>query len=70
MATLLKKLPCVTYYTPSRQNISLSTYRQFGFVDALSTAKELWKALNIEPALKEKGPEKPLSADKPISDGP
>jgi len=39
-------------------------------VDALSTAKELWKALNIEPALKEKGPEKPLSADKPISDGP
>lgn len=33
---------------------SLSDYRQTGFADAQSTAKELCEALNIEPELRKK----------------
>ncbi|KAK0145338.1 hypothetical protein N1851_015758 [Merluccius polli] len=37
-----------------RAKTSLSEYRQAGFADAQSTAKELCEALNIEPELREK----------------
>ncbi|KAL0147911.1 hypothetical protein M9458_056788, partial [Cirrhinus mrigala] len=53
---------------------SLMKYRQSGFVDAQSTAKELCEALNIEPELKEKRLRSTKrhfayeAADEPISD--